>query len=69
MKKAACTLLVLALAACGGSGGDEAAETADTPSIRAADTTGARDTTQPCDTCPPAMVRDTAQPCDTCRTN
>jgi hypothetical protein len=67
MRKAACALLLVALAACGGQGGgDEASETA-TPAVSpaAADTTS-----NPCvgDTCPPApMVRDTSAPCDTCR--
>jgi hypothetical protein len=62
MKKAACALLLLALAACGAQGGgDEAAEAADTPAISPA----ATDTTLPCDTCPPEMVRDTAGPSDT----
>jgi hypothetical protein len=66
MRKLACALLVLGLAACAGQGGDEAAETADTPSMTAApsDTAG-----MPCvgDTCPAPMVRDTSVPCDTCQ--
>jgi hypothetical protein len=64
MKKVACALLVLGLAACGGQGGEDASQTpADsTPSM------SATDTMIPCsgDTCPAPMVRDTAVPCDTC---
>lgn len=67
MRKLACALLLVGLAACGGQGGEEASESAETPAVSpaASDTAG-----QPCvgDTCPPApMVRDTSAPCDTCR--
>jgi hypothetical protein len=62
MRKVACALLLLGLAACGGQGGgDEASEAADTPSMSATDTT-VPDTTMMQDS---LMGRDTL-PCDTC---
>jgi hypothetical protein len=67
MRKVACALLLLGLAACGRQGGgDEASQASDsTPSMSAMPA----DTAAPCvgDTCPAgAMVRDTSVPCDTC---